>query len=146
MRILVDTNVIIDALASREPWRENAEKIFLLAANKMTGMYITASSATDIYYLIRKYLHDSAAARKTMKDLFSLVGVLDVYGIDCIEAVSSPIIDYEDAVVDTVAAKYHMDYIVTRNIKDYKNSRVSSITPEDFLEQLKNETDVPETN
>lgn len=52
MRILIDTNVIIDALASREPWKENAEKIFIMAANNIVEMYITASSATDIYYLI----------------------------------------------------------------------------------------------
>lgn len=52
MKILVDTNIIIDALTSREPFREDAEQIFLLAANQIEDMYITASSATDIYYLL----------------------------------------------------------------------------------------------
>ena len=55
MRILADTNVIIDALTSREPWNKSAEEIFLMAANHTIEMYITASSATDIYYLIRKH-------------------------------------------------------------------------------------------
>ena len=50
MRVLIDTNVIIDALTSREPWKESAEKIFIMAANHVIEMYITASSATDIYY------------------------------------------------------------------------------------------------
>ena len=48
MRILADTNVIIDALTSREPWNKSAEEIFLMAANHTIEMYITASSATDI--------------------------------------------------------------------------------------------------
>lgn len=52
MKILVDTNIIIDALTSREPFREDAEQVFLLAANQIEDMYITASSATDIYYLL----------------------------------------------------------------------------------------------
>ena len=48
MKILIDTNIIIDALTSREPFRETAEKIFILAANQVENMYITASFATDI--------------------------------------------------------------------------------------------------
>ena len=48
MRILADTNVIIDALTSREPWNKSAEEIFLMAANHTIEMYITASSATSI--------------------------------------------------------------------------------------------------
>ena len=47
MKILVETNVVIDALTGREPWNESAEKIFLLGANHIMDMYITASSATD---------------------------------------------------------------------------------------------------
>ena len=59
MKILVDTNVIIDALTSREPFKNEAEQIFMLTANRIEDMYITASSATDIYYLVRKYLHST---------------------------------------------------------------------------------------
>ena len=71
MRILADTNVVIDALTSREPWNKSAEKIFFMAANQTIEMYITASSATDIYYLIRKYLHNTEAAKTIMGKLFS---------------------------------------------------------------------------
>lgn len=63
MKILVDTNVIMDALTGREPFREVAEQIFLLAANRIEDIYITASSATDIYYLVRKYLHSTEQAK-----------------------------------------------------------------------------------
>ena len=66
MKILVDTNIIIDALTSREPFREDAEQVFLLAANQIEDMYITASSATDIYYLVRKHLHSAEKAKSVM--------------------------------------------------------------------------------
>ena len=133
MKILVDTNVILDALISREPWNESAEKIFLMGANNIVDMYITASSATDIYYLIRKHLHDTANAKQVMGKLYSLMGILEVTGTDCVEALASPIADYEDAVVEKVASRKDMDYIVTRNIKDYQAGSIQVIFPDDFI-------------
>lgn len=133
MKILIDTNVVIDALTSREPWRESAEKIFLMAANHIIDMYITASSATDIYYLIRKYLHSTEKAKQVMGKLYSLTGILEVTGTDCMEALASPVNDYEDAVVEKVASRKSMDYIVTRNIKDYQEGHTKVVLPDDFI-------------
>ena len=133
MKILVDTNVILDALISREPWNESAEKIFLMGANNIVDMYITTSSATDIYYLIRKHLHNIETAKKIMGKLYSLVGILEVTGSDCVEALSSQIADYEDAVVEKVAARKDMDYIVTRNIMEYQASNTKAIFPDEFV-------------
>ena len=136
MKILVDTNVIIDALIAREPWNESAEKIFLLGANHIVDLYITASSATDIYYLIRKHLHNVQIAKQVMGKLYSLINILEVTGTDCIEALASQIKDYEDAVVERVASRKEMDYIVTRNIKDYQDGSVKVILPDDFIELM----------
>lgn len=136
MKILVDTNVIIDALTSREPWNKSAEKIFLLGANHIVDLYITASSATDIYYLIRKHLHNVQTAKQVMGKLYSLINILEVTGTDCVEALASQIKDYEDAVVERVASRKEMDYIVTRNIKDYQDGSVKVILPDDFIELM----------
>ncbi len=136
MRILADTNVIIDALTSREPWKESAEKIFLMAAEDRIEMYITASSVTDIYYLVRKYLHNAEIAKQVMEKLYSLVRILEVTANDCIDALVSPISDYEDAVVEKVASGKGIDYIVTRNIKDYQAGRTKVILPDDFVELM----------
>lgn len=137
MKILADTNVIIDALTSREPWKESAEEIFLMAANHTIEMYITASSATDIYYLVRKYLHNTMTARQVMEKLYSLTGILEVTADDCMDALASSIRDYEDAVVEKVASRKHMDYIVTRNIKDYQEGGTKIILPEDFVKLMR---------
>ncbi len=88
MKVLIDTNVIVDALTSREPWKESAEKIFLMAANRIMDVYITASSATDIYYLVRKYLHGTEQAKQVMGKLYSLMGILAVTGDDCVDALA----------------------------------------------------------
>lgn len=133
MRILVDTNIIIDALTGREPFREAAEQVFLIAANRTEDMYITASSVTDIYYLVRKHLHSTEQAKNVMSKLFELFYILDVTSGDCMDALASEIKDYEDAVVACCAYRSQMDYIVTRNIKDYAASMVQAILPEEFI-------------
>lgn len=132
MKVLIDTNVIVDALTSREPWKESAEKIFLMAANRIMDVYITASSATDIYYLVRKYLHNTEQAKQVMGKLYSLVGILAVTGDDCVDALASAVSDYEDAVVERAAVKANMDYIITRNVKDYQEAMIKAILPDDF--------------
>ena len=139
MKILLDTNVIIDALTSREPWNKSAEKIFLMGANHIADLYITIGSATDIYYLLRKYVKDTAQSKQIMGKLYSLIGILDVTSKNCVEALASPISDYEDAVIEKVALSKNMDYIVTRNIKDYQAGMVKAILPDDFIRLLEEE-------
>ncbi len=137
MKVLIDTNVIIDALTSREPWNQSAETIFIMAANHMMDMYITASSATDIYFLVRKYLHNADQAKQVMEKLYSLIGILTVSGAECIDALASPISDYEDAVMERVSSKANMDYIVTRNVKDFQQGMVKAISPDAFIILMK---------
>lgn len=134
MKLLVDTNIIIDALTGREPFREAAEQIMLLAANQIEDMYITASSATDIYYLVRKHLHNTEQAKNAMTKLYQLFGILDVTADDCQNALLSNMKDYEDAVISCCAKRSKMDYIVTRNIKDYEKSKVKALLPNDFIQ------------
>ena len=139
MKILVDTNVIIDALTGREPFRETAEQIFMLAANQTEDMYITASSATDIYYLIRKQLHSTDKAKHAMEKLYELFYILDVTAEDCKDALSSEVKDYEDSVISCCALRNKMDYIVTRNVKDFAQSKIQAILPDDFMKLIMNE-------
>ena len=133
MKILIDTNIVIDALTGREPFREAAEQIFLLAANQTEDMYITEGSATDIYYIVRKYLHSTEQAKNTMSKLYELFCILDVTADDCQEALLTDMKDYEDSVISCCAKRNRMEYIVTRNIKDYQNSKVKAMLPDEFI-------------
>ena len=136
MKALIDTNVIIDALTGREPFRGTAEQIFLLAANQIEDMYITASSATDIYYLIRKHLHSTEEAKNAMSKLYELFQILDVTANDCRQALLIEMADYEDAVISCCANRNQIDYIVTRNMNDYGKSKVPAILPDDFIDMM----------
>ena len=136
MKAIVDTNVILDALTGREPWNKDAEELFLLAAQCRGEYYITANVVTDIYYLLRKHLKNREVVVGLMSKLFQLFMIYDTNAEDCMNALHSHINDFEDAVLSEVAKRNGVDYIITRNIKDYVNSSVKAILPKDFLEKV----------
>lgn len=136
MRVLVDTCVIIDALQSRKPFEEDAQKIFLYSAtNKFKG-YITAKSATDIYYLTHRLTHSDAETRKILSKLYMIFSLLDTASLDCQKAIFSEVSDYEDAIMVETAIRSEIDCIVTRNIKDYTKSVITVYEPSTFLKIL----------
>ncbi|NBI73346.1 PIN domain-containing protein [Clostridiaceae bacterium] len=134
MRVLIGTCIIIDALQSRLPFKDHAQEIFLLAANRHFEGFITAKSSTDIYYLTHKYLHSDKETRKVLSGLYMLFDLLDTAGIDCRKAISSGMSDLEDAVMVETAIRCGMDCIVTRNVKDYEKSLIKVYQPDEFLE------------
>ncbi len=136
MRALIDTCIIVDALQSRQPFCAEAQEIFLAAANKRFSGFITAKSATDIYYLTHRYTHNDKDTRTILNTLFVLFDLLDTAGMDCRRAISSDISDFEDAVMVESALRCDIDCIVTRNLKDYTKSSVPVYAPSDFLNML----------
>ena len=142
MRVLVDTCVIMDALLSRVPFAEDAQRIFIYSANNQFEGYITAKSVTDIYYLTHRLTHSNAETRKILSKLFTLFPLLDTTSLDCRKAISSEITDYEDAIMVETAIRSEMDCIVTRNVKDYMKSSVKVYEPSAFLKLLEVENEI----
>lgn len=136
MNILIDTCVVMDFLQNREPFAVDAKSIFRAAAKELFSGYITAKAATDIYYLTHRCTHSDTETRKILNQLFSLIELLDTEANDIIKALSSPVSDFEDAVMIETAVRTHVDYLVTRNSKDYKKSTVPVLTPVEFLNLL----------
>lgn len=139
MRILIDTCVILDALQAREPFAEDANNIFLAAANHLYNGYISAKATTDIYYLTHRHTHSDKDSRNILNKLLTIFDVLDTMGIDCRRAIPSKTTDYEDAVMIETAIRSEIDCIVTRNTADYDNSPVTIYTPSEFLKTLSDE-------
>lgn len=135
MKVLVDTNIIIDALASRKPFSEDAEKIFLLAAKEEIEAYISASSITDIYYILRKYSSEDTARGYILR-LFQIFKVLPVSETECISALESKIPDYEDGLQDVCASSAALNYILTRDETFLKYSPLA-ISPAKFIASSK---------
>lgn len=136
MRVLVDTCVIIDALQNREPFSQEAQQIFFAVANKHVTGYISAKSVLDIYYLTHRLTHSGEATRKILKTLLGLFDILDTTQLDCRQALSSEISDYEDAVMCETAKRCDVDCIVTRNQKDYAKAEVAVYSPKEFLDLI----------
>ena len=141
MKVLVDTCIIIDALQSRVPFAEAAQKIFIHSANKHFEGYLTAKSVTDIYYLTHRLTHSDVETRKILSKLFTLFHLLDTASLDSRKAISSEINDYEDAIMVETAIRSEMDCIVTRNVKDYTKSSIKVCEPLEFLRLLEAENE-----
>ena len=136
MRIYIDTCVIIDYLAKRDPYFDDAEKVLTLVANNKLYAYISSSAITDIHYILKNYLHDETKTRKEMIKLLSLIDILDTLEYNIKTVFDSPINDFEDALIEEISYQTKINCIVTRNKKDYKNSRVKVMTPKELLKLM----------
>ncbi len=114
--VLFDTNIILDALAAREPYNLEAEQLFLLVAKEQIIGFITANSVTDIYYLIRKNSSETDS-RKAIRNLLLLFEIVDITKNDCEKAIDIDNSDYEDAILLVCAKKSKIEAIVTRDEK-----------------------------
>lgn len=139
MKVLLDTCVVVDVLQKREPFYQNAMDIFLSISNRELEGVLTAKSLTDIYYIIRRSLHNEMETRKYLNTLFVLFDVEDTFSIDCQLALQSKMKDYEDAIMVETALRIGVDCIVTRNIKDYELSTIPVLSPEQLLARLNND-------
>ena len=136
MRAVIDTCVVLDYLQNREPFFDDALNIAIGRANREYEAYITASSLTDLYYMVRRSTHSSEETHRIINTLTLLFGLVDTYAEDCINAMHNGMTDFEDAVMSESAYRIKADYIITRNTKDYSRSKVPAVTPGEFLMKL----------
>ena len=135
-RVLLDTNVILDFLLIREPNYVCAQDIIKEIVNGNVQGYITASMATDVFYLLQK-TNGKEFALNSLGDLLIILDVLTVYRDDVYSALYSGWDDFEDALQAHVAIRSGMDAIVTRNINDYKKAKdIDIVLPNDFHQYL----------
>ncbi len=136
MVVLVDTNIIIDALANREPYADNAKKILeKCAAREVTGI-LAAHSIPNMFYILRKNFSQDER-RFLLKNLCNIFKISDLNAKKILAALENEkFVDFEDCLQEECAVESMADYIVTRNPADFANSRVKVILPEDFLKKL----------
>lgn len=133
MIVFIDTNVLIDFLAKREPCYETAETILSMCAEKKIEGYISTHSILDTLYILRKLPLEYR--RKKILSLCKIVGVVGDDSRKIINALNNfDFSDIEDCVQFECALSVKADYIITRNIKDFVNSAVKPILSEDFLD------------
>lgn len=131
--LFVDSDVVIDFFTDREPHVNPASELFELNEQGFVKLYISAVSINNIYYIVRKFL----GHKKTIEVVEALTEMTEIIGttkIEIIQALKNDFSDYEDSVQYSSALTIKsLDAIVTRNIKDYRNSSIAVMTPLNFL-------------
>ena len=135
MKVLIDTNVILDVLCAREPFLEDSKKVWKYCEVKIIDGYISALSIPNIVYILRKELTPDTT-QKIIDQLLLIFNVVDLKSIDIKKACEMKINDYEDALQIANAERIHADFIITRNIRDFINSDVPAIKPTELLERI----------
>lgn len=135
MKILIDTNIIMDVLADREGFAEPASQLFKLCeVGKVQGV-VYALSIANIAYIMRKEL-DRSQIEEVISKLGSIFTLADMKADDLKKAAALPMDDFEDALQSVCASRMKADFIVTRNLKDFKNSKVMAIKPSELIERI----------
>ena len=136
MKIMCDTNIILDVLLEREPFVEDSYKVLSLCEKHLIDGFVSASSITDIYYLVRKYTHSTKLAYQAIGKLLEIVKVCSVTNNDVLMAFQKGARDFEDCLVATCAKSICCDYIITRNKKDFEEFDLPLLTPTELLRQI----------
>ena len=133
MKVLFDTNVILDYLVQREPFYHDSREVIFLSAEKKLDGIISAGSIADVYYICRKECQSTEKPLNLIIDLLKLVTLVDTRAYDVKNALAFNMSDFEDAIIAATALRETAEYIITRNIKDFSQSPVPAVTPGDFL-------------
>ena len=99
MRLMIDTNIILDVLLKREPFYTQSRTVLDLCEKRQISGFVSASSVTDIFYIIRRTLHDTEVTYKAIDLLLNIVGILDVTAEDVYSAFAKQAKDFEDCLL-----------------------------------------------
>jgi predicted nucleic acid-binding protein len=131
-KIFIDADVILDLLAKRNPHYKYAAVLFTLIDKSKVKAFTSPVVISNIYYILSKLKKKDFAGNKVRK-LRLLLNVLSVDEKVIDLALSSDFKDFEDAIQYYVSVENKMDFIITRNIKDYKLSEIPVVSPEEYI-------------
>jgi predicted nucleic acid-binding protein len=133
MKILLDTNVLLDILLVRDQFFKNSFDAVQSSIDSEFELYAAANTVTDIYYISKKHFRDEIRARDAIVNLLGFAEILDTTFSHITKALKFQMADYEDAVLCATGLDAKVNFIITRNIVDFKNSPLPVLTPKEFL-------------
>jgi len=132
MRILLDTNVILDVWLARVPfWPDAARLLDTVEQGLHTGI-LAPTTVTTLHYLVKKH-RGEAAARRLLEKLLGMCEVGPLSRVEITSALESKVRDFEDAVIEAVAVAAQAERIATRNLSDFKRAKVLAVEPADLV-------------
>lgn len=135
-RVLIDSDVILDSLFNREPFAEYSTTILSMCESKKIIGFLTPLIYSNVYYLLRQTAKHDKVIEK-LKQLFQITDVLQMDRIVVENALNSGFKDFEDCLQNFSALHNRkIDLILTRNLKDYRNSELGVFTPETYIKSI----------
>lgn len=134
--IFVDSDVILDVLEKREPFYSYSAQILTLGDEKKIKLVTTSLVFLNVYYLLRKHLGIDKA-KESLRKLRVIVDVISVNAKEVDLALNSEMSDFEDALQYFTALNSKIGFIITRNVRDYKNPKLIVQTPQEYIEGCK---------
>jgi predicted nucleic acid-binding protein len=135
VRVLIDTNILLDFLLQREPFFQNADLLFqAIDSDRILG-YVTATTLTDIYYIARRHTGSVEQARQAILETLTAMAICPVNRAVLESAFSSGLTDFEDAVQIACAVAQGLNAVVTRDT-DFSSTLISVLTVEEVMQQL----------
>src|SRR5215213_4195090 len=131
-KVFIDTDVILDFMIAREPYALDAARIFSLSEKKEISICTTGLVFSNAYYILRKL----GPHKKVIEKLSQLARLLEIIGVSklaVMQALQSEFNDFEDALQHYAALSENVKIIITRNTKDYKDSEIAVLTPDQYL-------------
>ena len=135
MNVLIDGNIILDVLQNRGPHIESSSIVWKLCETNLVNGYVSALTFADMVYVMRKEL-TPAKIYEVLKKLALIFHFTELSISDMEKAAGMMWKDYEDAVQAATAERIRATAIITRNIKDYQQSKIPAFTPAEFLERF----------
>ena len=132
MKLFLDTNVVIDVIAAREPFVADSRAIFNLCETGKAEGSISALTLCTVSYVLRKFV-SPGTMRTKLSELRNILSPIDLSVSLLDKAISSSISDFEDAVLFYTAVYSEADYIITRNVKHFPQDNIPVLTPTEFL-------------
>jgi predicted nucleic acid-binding protein len=133
MDVLIDTNVILDVLLQRIQYASDSTRVLVLSERGLIDGFVSASSVTDIFYIVRKALGSANLAIASLRKLTTMVNVASVSSDHIDEALNLGWNDFEDSIQYVVGKSIGAEYIITRNKLDFRAAQIKIISPEEFL-------------
>lgn len=136
MKLMIDTNVVLDVLLERSEFYGKSKAVLDLCESKKILGFVSASSITDIFYLVRRALRDTDETYKVIGALLNIVGVLNVTTEDVNRAFLRHAKDFEDCLLAESAKSNKCVGIVTRDKKDFQDFEIELYSPEEIILKL----------
>ena len=136
MRVLVDTNVVLDVLLARQPFVADASELFGLVEHSQIEGLLCATTITTIDYLLIQSM-PRLGAHQALRKLLSLFEIASVNRVVLEEALKSKVTDFEDAVLDQAGRLAGAEVVVTRNQTDFRHSSLRILGPDEFLSSFR---------